>query len=871
VRHGRVIRGVGLGILVFVVLTLVATVVTGTSLVRRSWPQDSGTIALEGLGADVTVIRDARGVPHIYADNATDLFRAQGFVAAQDRFFEMDLRRHVTAGRLSELVGRAGIDTDKMVRTMGWRRVAEEELPNLTPATRRYLAAYADGVNDYLATSGDPSNFALEYSVLALQLPDYRVEKWTALDSLTWLKAMAWDMRSNFDAELTRARLAGLMDPTSLQTLYPAYPEDEHQPILSEEDWQLDRTGLSSTLPPALTSTDAATGTGGAGKSAPSPAAFSAALEGTARALRSVTTLLGTGEGLGSNSWVLGPSRTTTGQALLANDPHLGVSIPGIWYQTGLHCRTVSAACPFDVSGFSFAGMPGIVIGHNARVAWGMTNLAPDVADLYYESLTGDTYLRGTALVPLAISREVIKVAGGEDFELTVRRTVHGPIISDVIPSAADAGNRPVVDGAAQEGEAYAVSLAWTGLVPNTTAEAIFQLNSASNFAEFRAAARNFSVPSQNLLYADVDGHIGYQAPGLIPFRETATDGTAPGYLPAPGWDPQYDWRGFLSFDELPWAYDPAEGYIVAANQKVTLERLPFLTSDWDAGWRSQRINDLLAQESRVSPERMAEIQADTRNGFAPDLVEALLKIDLSSDPFTAEAQELLRDWDFTQPADESKASAAAAYYNAVWAVLVQATFDDQLPADLRADGGGRWWLVMSGLLDDPGNAWWNDRRTPSLVENRDEILRRALVQARLDLTRKLGSSISDWSWGKLHSLTLTHPVLGGESVPSAVRRVFNRGPLELPGGSAIVNANGWDASKGFQVNWAPSMRMVVDLGNLDASTWVTTTGTSGHAYHPNYADQVGAWSSGGSFPWPFTAAAVQGAREAELTLTPKR
>lgn len=867
-ERARVVRNIGLGVLVFVVMSLVAGTIVGTGLVRRAWPQTSGSIALEGLGADVTVIRDARGVPDIYASNAVDLFRAQGFVAAQDRFFEMDLRRHITAGRLAELVGKAGLDTDKVVRTMGWRKVAEEELPRLAPATRRYLSAYADGVNDYLATSGDPSNFALEYTILATQLPDYRVEKWTALDSLSWLKAMAWDLRSNVDAELTRARLSGIMDSAALAWLYPAYPSALHEPILSEADWQPGRA--ASATPPALTSGPAVT-VARAAPAVPTPSTGqAAALDGAAQSVDSVTALLGTGEGMGSNSWVVGPSRTTTGKPLLANDPHLGVSVPGIWHQVGLHCRTVTADCPFDVTGFSFAGMPGVVIGHNARIAWGFTSLAADVSDLYYEKVTGDRYLRGTELVPLTVTKEVIKVAGGDDVDLTVRRTVHGPIVSDVLAGTADVGNRPVIDGTLVQGESYAVSLAWTGLVSSATADAIFQVDRASDFGQFREAARNFAAPSQNLVYADVDGHIGYQSPGLIPLRAASTPGYPPGYLPSPGWQPQWDWQGFLAFEQLPWAFDPAEGYLVAANQQVTGVVPPFLTADWDAGWRSQRINDLVAQSGRISPERMGQIQDDTFNAFAPTLVAALLKIDLSGDQFTGEAQALLQGWDYTQPADDSRSSAAAAYFNAVWTVLVQATFDDQLPADLRADGGGRWWLVVSGLLADPGNAWWDDRRTPSVVENRDEILRRALVQARLNLTKQVGSQISDWSWGKLHTLTVTSRVFGSESLPSLLRRVFNRGPIPLPGGSSIVNANGWDASKGFQVNWAPSMRMVVDLGDLDASTWVNQTGNSGHPNHPNYVDQLDTWAAGASFPWPFTKDAVDAARQYELTLTPK-
>ncbi len=851
----------------------------GIGLVRRAWPQTSGSIALEGLGADVTVVRDARGIPHIYADDAVDLFRAQGFVAAQDRFFQMDLRRHVTAGRLAELVGPAGVDSDRMVRTLGWRKVAEQELPRLTPATRRYLSAYADGVNDYLAGSGDPSNFGVEYTILAASLPEYRVERWTALDSLTWLKAMAWDLRSNIDSELARARLSGLMDAASLAVLYPAYPSEEHRPILSERAWQPPDAPALAVPPPALSAQPPSAAQPEPLASAPLPASQlqpassasgQAALESASQAVRAVTDLLGEGEGLGSNSWVVGPRRTTTGHALLANDPHLSVSIPGIWQQVGLHCRTVSATCAFDVSGFSFAGMPGVVIGHNARVAWGFTNLGADVTDLYFEKVDGQTYVRDGQQVPFTVSQEVIKVAGGQDVPLTIRRTGHGPIISDVVPGASDIGNRPVLDGVLQQGQSYAVSLAWTALVPSATADAIFQINAATSFDQFRQAARSFAVPAQNLVYADVDGHIGYQAPGLIPVRRPAENGLPPGYYPAPGWDSRWDWQGFVPFEQLPWAYDPPEGVIVAANQQVSASPTPFLTTDWDAGWRSQRINELLAESGQISPEQMARIQLDDVNGFARTLVAALLKVDLSDDPFTEEAQALLRTWDYSQPVDHSQNAAAAAYFNAVWSELVRATFDDQLPTDLRADGGGRWWLVVAGLLTDPRNGWWDDRRTPAVVENRDEILNRALVQARLDLTRKVGSDISDWSWGKLHTVTFTHSALGQQRAPGPVRELVNRGPIPVPGGSAIVNANSWNAAQGFTVTAAPSMRMVVDLGNLDASTWVNQTGTSGHPSHPHYADQLDAWAAGTAFPWPFTRAAVEAARVDQLTLTRK-
>ncbi|HET7475368.1 MAG TPA: penicillin acylase family protein [Dermatophilaceae bacterium] len=859
-RH--VVRRVLLGVAALVVVLLVVGTVLAVTTVRRSFPQTQGELSLPGLTSRVSVVRDAQGVPHITADNSDDLFKAQGFVAAQDRFFQMDLRRHVAAGRLSELVGSSAVATDTVVRTLGWRQVAEQELPTLSSATRTYLQAYADGVNAYIDQAGSAPAMALEYAVLGRQLPLAEVEPWTPLDSLTWLKAIAWDLRSDYSNELTRARLSGTVTEKRIGQLFPPYPTQQHAPVLSQRDWQ--PTGAvasgpgspraaASPLPAALTTT-----------------AAHAAYRRVDQAMQALPDLLGQGDGVGSNSWVVSGARSSTGKPLLANDPHLGVSIPGIWYQTALHCRTVSDACPFDVTGFSFAGLPGVVIGHNARIAWGLTNLAPDVTDFYLEQVVGDSVLVDGALVPLTTRQETVKVAGAADVPITVRSTKHGPLLSDVVREVQQAGENAPVEGRNESGE-YAVSLAWTGLVPAQTADAIFALDTAANFTEFRQAARKFAAPAQNLVYADVDGHIGYQAPGMIPVRVSADPDAPPGYWPAPGWKSEYDWSGYVPFEQLPYAYDPAGGVIVAANQPVTAGRRPFLTTEWDYGYRAQRIRTLLAESPKVTPERMAQIQLDTRNEFAPTLVKLLLKVNLKGDPFIREAQDLLRGWDYTQPTGQSKSAAAAAYFNAVWKNLLDLTFNDELPAGLDADGGGRWMQAVTRLVATPNDPWWDNKLTANVTEDMTEVLRQSMVNARLDLTRELGKNPGIWQWGRLHALTLRNAAVGGDAAPGLISMLFNRGPVQLPGGSSIVNANGWDAAKGYQVDWAPTMRMVVDLGDLDRSRWVTMTGTSGHPYAEHYDDQVGAWAAGQTFAWPFTLQAVQAAKRDELTLVPGR
>ena len=846
-----------------IVIAIVVATVVGVSLIRKPLPQTSGELSVSGLTSKVTVLRDAQGVPQIYADNAQDLFRAQGYVAAQDRFFQMDVRRHITAGRLSEMIGKRGIQTDRVIRTMGWRQVAEAELPTLAPSTRQYLQAYADGVNAYINHAGSPANMALEYSVLGQQFPDYSVEPWTPADSLTWLTAMAWDLRGDYDGELTRARLAATITPARLTQIFPPYPIASHHPILSSMDWQPAQAGSPASGASSVGSNPYLPSTNGDVSGKAAVAVYSE----VADALAALPVMVGRGDGIGSNSFVVGPSRSSTGKPLLANDPHLAVGIPSVWYQTGLHCRTVSAACPFDVTGFSFAGLPGIVIGHNQSIAWGMTNLNPDVSDFYLEQTRGQTYLRGKTYVPMKEHTETIKVAGGPDVPLTVRATIHGPVLSDVIPAVHQAGATAPVEGKAEPAE-YAVSLAWTGLLPGHTADAIFEIDTAQDFTQFRDAAKDFAVPAQNLLYADTAGNIGYQAPGQVPIRVSSTKGAPPGYWPAPGWDPKYDWKGFVPFSQMPMSYNPPEGYIVAANQAVTAGTTPFLTTEWDYGYRSERIRDLITATPKVTPARMSQIQGDTYNAFAPALVKALLAVNLKGDPFAEDAKELLRTWDYTQPIGNSPTSAAAAYFNAVWSNVLRLTFDDDL-GDMKADGGSQWMQALTLLLARPHDAWWDNKMTPQVIESRDEILREAMVAARLDLTKELGKTPVTWQWGRLHQLTLTSQILGGDSVPAPVRMIFNRGPWQLPGGSSIVNANGWNASEGYQVDWAPSMRMVVNLGDLDASRWVNQTGSSGHPYDAHYVDQTDSWAKNETFAWPFSAKAVQAAGGDELTLIP--
>ncbi|MGX5696920.1 penicillin acylase family protein [Agromyces soli] len=852
-----------IGLLVTVLVLAVAGAGFGWWTVQRSFPQTSGTVELPGLDAEVTVERDAAGIPTVVATSDHDLFAAQGYVHAQDRFWEMDFRRHVTAGRLAELFGASQVPTDTFIRTLGWRNVAEQEYAALDEPTKAIYDAYAEGVNAYLAQRSG-AELSLEYAVLGLQNPGYSPEPWTGVDSIAWLKAMAWDLRSNLEDEIDRALLATELPAEEVARLHPAFPFGSMPTIMG---------GPAGAAPAVVgepvaiggSATQGAPGAASAGQvhtDAPAEAAAPdaqavAALHELQATLAEFPELLGPAGGeIGSNSWVVSGAHTESGLPLLANDPHLGPALPSIWYQMGLRCAERTDTCTYDVAGYTFSGMPGVIIGHNDRIAWGFTNLGPDVADLFIERVVDGQYEIDGVRRQLSERAETIQVAGGDPVEVTVRSTGHGPLVTGL---TADYERIATAEGEASgssEGELQ-LALSWTALSPGTTAQAIFALNRAQDFAGFRQAASLFDVPSQNLIYADVDGNIGYQAPGDIPIRASG-DGT----VPLPGWTSANGWTGRIPFEQLPSLYNPERGIIVTANNAVTADP-PFLTADWDLGYRADGIERRLAAAldggARLDIDEMSSIQLDTRDANAETFLPLIASLELSGD--AAKGAAYLDGWDGHADVDSGR----AAYFAVFWRTLLDEMFGD-LPEGTRPVGGDRWFSVVGTLLGEPDSTWWSDEERG--VAGRDAMIADALARAWAESERLLGSDSAEWRWGRLHTLTLTNQSFG-ESGIAPIEWLFNRGPYELGGGSAIVDAIGWDASLGYGVDWVPSMRMVVDLSDLDGSRWVNLTGASGHAFHAHYTDQAPLWQRGETRPWAYSADAVAEASVDTLTLRP--
>ncbi len=454
--------------------------------------------------------------------------------------------------------------------------------------------------------------------------------------------------------------------------------------------------------------------------------------------------------------------------------------------------------------------------------------------------------------------KETIQVAGSDPVELTVRSTRHGPIISETYGDLEDFGNTAGVELPSS----YAIALRWTALEISHTFPAIWMLDQAGNWDEFRHALSFFDVPSQNAIYADVDGNIGYQSPGKIPLRASGD-----GRLPVPGWTDEYEWTGYIPFDELPKSFNPPEGYIVTANNAVVSANYPyFITADWDYGFRARRIVDMI--ESHASPIDTAWMQSMQGDGLSPNAISLIPRIPQAkwSKPILAQAFQILTTWDGQNHMD----SAGAAIFAAFWKNLLAAAFHDDLPEDYYPNGSDRWIEVVRHLVEQPDSPWWDDHTTQDKVETRDDIFLMAFTKAVDELEGRLGKDSSKWAWGDLHTLTLRNQTLGKSGV-APIEALFNRGPYRTAGGESIVNATGWEptAEDPYAVNWLPSERMMVDLSDLTNSTTIHTTGQSGHAYHPHYADMADLWRNIQSHAMLWERTRIEAEAEGHLRLVP--
>jgi penicillin amidase len=778
-----------------VVILAIALMAWVLSIARSALPQLDGSVSVAGISGPVSITRDGHGAPTIEAAALNDVFLAQGYVTAQDRLFQMDLMRRAAAGELSEVVGEVGLNRDREQRILGIRVQAEKGLAALSAQDRDYLGAYARGVNAYLDAHRD--RLPLEFRVL-----NYTPRHWEILDSLTIFYQMAETLSTSPHPAFVRQKILEKVGPELAADLYVNSSWRDHPPTEVAPHLEGVPPPEKSVSPAAVTST-----------SAPMPIASLAPwLEPFVR---------NEAVALGSNNWVVSGAHTVSGKPLLSNDPHLGHRMPNLWYEAHLRSRD------FDVAGVALPGCPYIIVGHNRRIAWGFTNIGPTVEDAYIETFNGsDQYLTPQGWKAPEHRREVIHVKNQPDVSLEVETTRHGPIVTDLVP-----------------GENRKIALRWT--LYDGVRIPFLHLDSAENWEDFRHALSEFDAPGQNVVYADVDGNIGYQATGKVPIR-AAGDGS----LPVDGSNNAQEWTGYVPYDKLPSVLNPPSGIIATANSRITPDGYPYSISvEWEAPWRTDRIYRVLESGKKFSAADMLALETDIYSELDRFVADKLVyAVDHASNASrqAQKAADILRQWNGQMDATSAAPTIVTHARKELRRMLLQ--------SKLGADWTDYHWMMETVWLEnvlDHQPARWLPPNFPNYNNFLAAALEEALKQAPQDLT--------SWKWGPLQSATIQNPVLGRLPI---LRRWTGPGEVPQSGSEYTVKAAGRD--------YGPSERFTADLSNLDASTLNLVTGESGNFFSPYYMDQWKAWYDGYTFVLPFSKTAVENSAAHRLMLQPK-
>jgi penicillin amidase len=778
------LRRIVLGLALIAATTVLLLVI----LVASTFPKESGRVRVAGLSAPVTIETDARGVPTIRAASASDALFGLGYVHARDRLWQIEYQRRIGAGRLAEILGPRLVETDRFLRTIGFRRAAVSAWEALSAETRTSVEAYVRGLNAFLASS---SARPIEFRILRC-----RAEPFDAVDGILWGKLMAWDLAGNARNEIRRSRFVEAVGQKRAAELLPPVPATPT--ILGDGEWRRN-------LP-----LSAARGEGQGEGRASATVLPSSLLSRLDRSLALAGARSPDDPGLGSNSWVLAGSRTTSGRPILANDPHLALRAPSVWYLARL------AAPGYSVVGATLPGLPGVVIGRNDRIAWALTSLEPDVQDLFVEDVDPadpSRYRWRGEWKAFETRRETIRVRGGADVQVDVRRSVHGPIVSDVLEGAGTLGP--------------AVALRWAALdATDRTAEALERLNRASRWPEFLEALRHFHAPPQNFLYADEDGHIGYTAAGSVPIRPRAD-----GLLPVSGAGDD-DWSGYVPFDALPRTLDPARGFLVTANNRVASDAYPYaVTGDWPESYRARRITERILAKAKLGVEDVRSIQLDRVSLQATELLPLLLDT-RPTDAASRDALAKIARWN----REFAPGSAAAAIYAAWYAALSRMPQDELGETPL---GGLRSRFLINAFR--AGSEWCDDVATPAR-ETCADFRARTLADAVSLLRSRLGSDSSRWRWEDLHRARFPHGVFDG--VPG-LRRIFSL-EKKQGGDASTVNVGAYRLDGSFRMTDGPSYRQIVDFADPDGLRFVHATGQSGNVFDRRYRDLLPLWRGGG-------------------------
>ncbi len=766
---------------------------------RTSLPQVDGTLHVAGLTQPVTVRRDAHGVPHITAANIDDLIVAQGYVTAQDRLWQLDMLRRFASGNLAEILGARAVEHDRAQRVLEIGRAADAALAAMDPADKRFLKDYARGVNAYIAET--QGHLPAEFRLLR-----YRPATWTPRDSVLTAMNLVQTLSVDFPTKLTREKIeADLHQPALIDDLYPVGSWRDHPPISTTPDItapqeipQIPLDSSQTRMRPDLED-----------------------LLELQRLLPSIDVPDCRDCAPGSNNWVVSGEHSVTGKPLLSNDMHLDHTIPDTWYEAQL------TAGDFNVAGLTLPGVPFVIAGHNASIAWGYTLMYADLQDVYVEQTKGNTYKTAQGWQPFQRDPEVIHVRGGHDITLDVLRTDHGPVVTPLLPH-----------------ENRTLALRWTLYDPATVTLPFYQLDSAQNWEQFRAALANFGGPPENVVYADTQGNIGYQAAGEIPMRPHGLTGV-------PITDTNHEWQGYIPFDQLPSVYNPPGGILATANSRITPDGYAYpVTLDWGSPYRNERIWKVLGSQPKLSATDMLALQNDVYSTLDQELAQRFTyAIDHASHPShrLREAADLMRTWDGNVTIPSVAATIVDGTRKALWPMLLKPRLGDDWKLYEWASSS----FVQEQIVTTQSRRW-----LPKPYSNWNEFLAAAVDRGMTALHAPL--DLKHWHYGKAHPVEVEHPLYGG--IPW-MRGWTGTGVQPQSGDGTTVK----QVSRSF----GPSERLTMDLSDLDKSTLNLVIGQSGDPLSPNYMDQWPYWYSGKTFVLPFSDASVHAAAKHTLMLIP--
>lgn len=774
-------------------LTVIMAIIVFLTL-KASLPDLKGDFTASGLSKTISIKRDDNGVAHVFADYEHDLYFGLGYAHAQDRMWQMEMNRRTPKGELAEILGKEALEYDRFFRTLGLKQAAEKALETMPGEGLMMLESYARGVNTWLKQGHTlPPEFILSGT---------KPEPWSELDSLVWMKMFWMDLSANYGHELARARLLQKLPPQRVAEFKPAYPGEDFGPL-------------------------------------PTLDALLAELPLDALAFDNMTAKP---PGYGSNNWVVDGSMTKSGLPMLSNDPHMTLTTPSIWYLSHLHLTSEK----HHTIGVTTPGSPVVVLGHNYDIAWGFTNTASDVQDLYIEKIIDeDSYMSPSGPMQFEKRTEIINVKGQDPVTITVRSTRNGPLLSDL------GGSRWQIAG-----KGYGLSLKWVALEDTDTAIAAgYRIANAKDFEGFQASGLAYMGPQQNMVYADTAGNIGFNSPARVPIRHA--DNAIRGRIPSPGWIAKYDWQGYIPANEMPMRFNPKSGMIATANEKIVDDDYPhFLTGDWEPSYRSDRIYTLLREKAPHDGATFLDILGDVRSNAAADLLPPMLA---GADNLPEDIRETLRSWDFRMTTDSVEAMIFVAWQRN----FAAAVYRDELENLFNSYVGRKPKFIESLFLNPEIGAWWcDDKATDTTTETCSDQLEKSWVAANAELTRKLGPDWTTWSYGRLHAVHQDHTPFS--KVP--LLRDWFGSTIPQDGSNYTVNVAGvgFKSEDTYTSHYGPSYRAVYNLSDLRASTFMLPTGQSGHFLSPWYSNMIKPWQRVEGFTIP----QWDGSEEVEHTIT---